>query len=171
METPAYTSKTARKAFELITSASAIAVVYFTKRTTGELRRMVCTFDPAVTMRYNPAAKNVLPVFDVEKGEYRTVSLDRVLSVVVASKRHRIGTFGPSDQALMHEERYQTEHVTGLDVARAKRAAYRAKVDSIVGEMFYDYDLKRNTIHKDDDDTHEAECEAAEWQERGGWDQ
>lgn len=60
-------------------------VVRFVKRTTGTLRRMVCIYYPeeaeAARFRFNPAAKGLVAVWDLEKGARRFINLDGVESI------------------------------------------------------------------------------------------
>lgn len=65
-------------------------IVRFIKRTTGELRRMVCIYYPEgakkATFRFNPVAKGLVPVWDVEKGGHRFINLDGVQSVKIGGR-------------------------------------------------------------------------------------
>lgn len=64
--------------------ASRRAVIVYIRelRTRPEPRRMVCRWSPDLAERtrlpYDPIEKDTLLVWDLEKGDYRTVSLDRV---------------------------------------------------------------------------------------------
>lgn len=63
-----------------------IITVYFTKRTTSETRRMVCVWGesaPITRRKWDPSKKQLLNVFDVEKGEYRFISMDAVQRIVI----------------------------------------------------------------------------------------
>ena len=68
-------------------------VIYFTKRTDGARRRMVCRFFPAqadaARYRFNPSERDLLPVWDVERGGPRFVSLDAVDVVKVLAPTSR----------------------------------------------------------------------------------
>lgn len=74
----------------LLAYTRAVCVVYFVKRTTGEMRRMVCIYDPkrseAQRFKFNPRTKGLLPVFDVEKGEPRMINLSGVRKIVVGGE-------------------------------------------------------------------------------------
>ena len=87
METT-FNNKVANWAFELIRFfANQIIVVYFVKRTTGEMRRMVCTWDPsylANDLRFDPTKKNLLQVWDTEMQAWRFISMDAVKKITVA---------------------------------------------------------------------------------------
>ncbi|QXD17019.1 hypothetical protein GQ464_008830 [Rhodocaloribacter litoris] len=80
--------------------AGELLVVHFTKRTDGTHRRMVCIFNPEAAereaFRFNPAARGLVPVWDVEKGGRRFVNLDGVESIQVMKGRPRNWTQGPS---------------------------------------------------------------------------
>ncbi|QXD16982.1 hypothetical protein GQ464_008630 [Rhodocaloribacter litoris] len=71
--------------------AGELLVVHFTKRTDGTHRRMVCIFNPEAAererFRFNPAARGLCPVWDVEKGGRRFVNLDGVESIRVMKGR------------------------------------------------------------------------------------
>lgn len=73
----------ARKVIE--ENARRSLVVRFVKRTDGTLRRMFCIYYPEAaeraTFRFNPGEKNLIPVFDCEKGARRFISLDGVQSI------------------------------------------------------------------------------------------
>ncbi len=60
--------------------------VSFVKRTTGELREMVCrkgvhSHLKGGTLSYDPAKKNLVTVFDVQSNGYRSISLEAIRSV------------------------------------------------------------------------------------------
>jgi hypothetical protein len=62
--------------------------VYFQKAD-GSMRQMTCRRGVKRHLRggslpYDPNAKNLLPVFDLERGEYRTVPLARLVSFNVS---------------------------------------------------------------------------------------
>ncbi len=65
--------------------AGDLLLIHFTKRTDGTHRRMVCIYNPEAaerqTFRFNPVARGLCPVWDVEKGARRFVNLDGVLSI------------------------------------------------------------------------------------------
>lgn len=63
-----------------------IMTVKFVKRTTGEVRVMNCRLGVKVHLKggvqaYDPKTKNLLTVFDMQKGAYRNINLDQVLEV------------------------------------------------------------------------------------------
>ena len=72
--------------FEEIASCEGAVTVYFTKRTDGHDRRMVCLYDDRKALRkrfgYDVTEHSLMPVWDVEKGEIRMISLDAVRKVV-----------------------------------------------------------------------------------------
>lgn len=62
--------------------------VRFTKRTTGELRKMVCRvgvkkYLSGGQVKYNPRDKGLLSVWDVENKGYRSIPIDGVVSITV----------------------------------------------------------------------------------------
>ena len=86
-------------------------VAYFTKRTTGEERRMV--------LRYggDPIRGGLVRVWDLEKGAYRTVNLDgvRAIKVLIAPPR-------PQDRPAEPPKR---------DASRARLDELRAEMDRL----------------------------------------
>lgn len=93
-----FTPNDATEARSLIMQEGArhTCIVYFTKRTDGTRRRMVCRFFPeqadAVRYRFNPVERDLLPVWDVEQGAPRFVSLDTVDLVKVLTPAPRSAT-------------------------------------------------------------------------------
>lgn len=73
--------------------AGDLLLIHFTKRTDGTHRRMLCIFNPEAaerqTFRFNPAARGLVPVWDVEKGARRFVNLDGVQSIQAMRTRPR----------------------------------------------------------------------------------
>lgn len=62
--------------------------VMFIKRTTGELRDMICRTGVTKHLRggepaYNFAEKNLLSVYDMEREGYRCIPLDAILAIRV----------------------------------------------------------------------------------------
>lgn len=67
----------------------------FIKRTTGEVRNMVCRLGVAKNitgagLRFDPADKQLLVVFDFQKKNYRMISLDSLTEIKTAGKVYRI---------------------------------------------------------------------------------
>jgi hypothetical protein len=67
--------------------------VTFIKRTTGEVRRMVCRRGVSVGikgvgMKYSPDTRNLMVVWDVQVGGYRMVSLDSLLTLRMHGRRY-----------------------------------------------------------------------------------
>lgn len=64
----------------------------FVKRTDGTLRQMRFRYDPQSAARYgfDPRAKGLLPVFDVEKGARRFINLDGVREVAGVPLRRAV---------------------------------------------------------------------------------
>ena len=66
--------------------------VEFIKRTDGSLRRMVCRLGVTRHLKggdaaYDAKAKNLLCVFDMEKGDYRSIPVESVRSLSVHGQR------------------------------------------------------------------------------------
>lgn len=62
--------------------------VEFIKRTTGELRHMVCRIGvkshlKGGTKKFSDTEKQLLTVFDVQKNAYRSIPLDQIIRVKV----------------------------------------------------------------------------------------
>ena len=71
-----------------------IFTVDFIKRTNGELRTMVCRrgVRKGITgrgMNYDPLSKALLTVWDVQKGAYRMISLDNLVSLKMGGRSFR----------------------------------------------------------------------------------
>jgi len=69
--------------------------VTFIKRTTGELRRMNCRrgvkkYLAGGELGYNAKAKALLPVFDLQKGEYRMISCESIQELVFRGETYRV---------------------------------------------------------------------------------
>lgn len=67
----------------------------FVKRTTGELRHMVCRLGvtKGVTgkgMSYDPADRGLMTVFDFQKQAYRMIALEGLKAVRIAHKTYRV---------------------------------------------------------------------------------
>lgn len=63
-------------------------MVLFRKRTTGEERRMLCRTGvkshlKGGTKKFSDSEKKLLTVFDVEKGNYRSIPLDAIIKVKI----------------------------------------------------------------------------------------
>jgi hypothetical protein len=61
--------------------------VEFVKRTNGEIRLMNCRkgvtkYLAGGELKFDPTEKKLIPVFDVQKGEYRSISADAITKVV-----------------------------------------------------------------------------------------
>lgn len=80
----------AKWAFSLIQSLEGKTfVVYFKKRTGDKsTRRMVASWLPSMISErgWNPFEKNLLNVFDIEKGDYRFVSMDSVEKIIIGGE-------------------------------------------------------------------------------------
>lgn len=88
---PTFTNPTAAAAWSIISAfVGQLVVIYFTKRTTGETRRMVCYYSPALITRraWNPAERQLLNVYDVEAGAPRFVSMDAVDRIVAGGSTY-----------------------------------------------------------------------------------
>lgn len=79
--------------------------VYFVKRTTGEVRHMVCRTGVTKHLKggdksYDAAAKKLLTVYDVQKEGYRSIPLDAVIQI----EHHGTVTPGPLHGQVQIEE-------------------------------------------------------------------
>lgn len=68
--------------------------VVFIKRTTGEIRKMVCRRGVRSHLRggelpYNARSYSLLPVFDMQKNEYRCINCEDLLEVKYAGVHYR----------------------------------------------------------------------------------
>lgn len=71
--------------------------VDFIKRTDGSLRRMVCRLGVKKHLKggdasYNAKAHNLLTVFDMEKGGYRSIPVDAVQRLTVHGQTFEFAT-------------------------------------------------------------------------------
>jgi hypothetical protein len=62
--------------------------VVFVKRTTGEIREMVCRMGVTSHLRggvkkFNDQEKNLITVYDVQKNGYRSIPLENIIRVKV----------------------------------------------------------------------------------------
>ncbi len=60
--------------------------VVFKKRTNGEIRKMRCRMGVTKYLKggeraYDFKEKNLLPVFDLEKGEYRSIPIEAIITM------------------------------------------------------------------------------------------
>jgi hypothetical protein len=79
------------EAIRLLAGQTFFSVV-FTKRMTGEKRRMTCRFGVRrdVTgrgQRYVPIERSLMTVFDVKKDDYRNVPLDAIQELRIRGQR------------------------------------------------------------------------------------
>jgi hypothetical protein len=79
--------------------------VYFVKRTTGEVRHMVCRTGVTKHLKggnkaYDAASKLLLTVYDVQKEGYRSIPLDAVIQI----EHHGTVTPGPLFDQFQAEE-------------------------------------------------------------------
>lgn len=63
----------------------------FTKRSTGETRRMACRLGVTKHLKggelaYDPAARGLVIVFDMHKRQYRTIPLEGIQSITVGGQ-------------------------------------------------------------------------------------
>jgi hypothetical protein len=83
------------KALDIAYTDGAIFSVTFVKRTTGELRKMVARrgvkkYLAGGELGYVARDKALLPVFDMQKSEYRCISCDAIQEVVFHGEIYRI---------------------------------------------------------------------------------
>jgi hypothetical protein len=72
-----------------LTNSGRIFTAVFKKKTDGTIRKMTCRM--GVTkhlkaggeLKFNPYAKHLLPVFDVQKKGYRFINADELISLTV----------------------------------------------------------------------------------------
>ena len=111
-------------------SANRTATVYFIKRTTGALRRMVCIHYPGAAekarFRFNPQTKGLLAVWDVEKGARRFINLDGVRRIVI------------SGEEVFNAERTPEPDRPALPPARKRKEVDPSKHDPMNWENFED---------------------------------
>lgn len=88
------------RAFEFLKNETQgrIISVYFRKRSNGAMRRMICRRDVRQHLRggtlpYSASQHNLLPVFDMEKCEYRNVNLDGLVSFNIGGETFVIETW------------------------------------------------------------------------------
>ena len=107
-----YKSLIARWAYDIISLFfNQIIVVYYIKRTTGEMRRMACVYNPGVDqqpedLRYNREKKNLLLVWDVEKADWRQISMDAVQKIVVGRNEFTWREFSQASRDMEMCDRY-----------------------------------------------------------------
>ena len=75
----------------IMNSGGRIVSLDFTKRSTGELRHMVCRLGVTKHLKggelsYDPAKHNLLLVFDMSKQAYRAVPLDGIVQIKVGNR-------------------------------------------------------------------------------------
>jgi hypothetical protein len=69
----------------------------FVKRTTGEVRRMVCRFGVVRFLsgggaKYSFEEKHLIPVFDMVKHDYRCINLDSIMKIRMKGKTYVVKT-------------------------------------------------------------------------------
>jgi len=89
------TSTEIKRVLQTHTRNGQIFQVTFIKRTTGERRRMVCRLGVRAHLKggalnYDPSALNLLPVFDMQAQEYRSIPLDAVQSARIAGITYEV---------------------------------------------------------------------------------
>lgn len=75
--------------------AGRIFSVKFRKRTTGEVRNMVCRFDVSKYLKgrspaYDFAEKRVMNVFDIQKMGYRNINLDEIFELHINGETYEV---------------------------------------------------------------------------------
>lgn len=86
-----FTSPVARAAAAILTQlAGQLVSIHFVKRTNGSSRRLLAIYNPnaadRVRTRFNPAAKNLLMVWDADAGQAKWLPLDRIDRIVAAGQ-------------------------------------------------------------------------------------
>jgi len=77
------------------TAGGTIFTAVFRKRTDSKFRKMVCRLHvkKGVTgrgMSYNPKERNLLTVYDMQKNEFRHISMDRLVLLKVKGVTYRV---------------------------------------------------------------------------------
>jgi len=72
-----------------------IFTVTFVKRTTGDVRVMNCRkgVGKGVTgagLKFDPKKKNLLPVFDMQKGAFRMISLESIRKIAMQGQVYEV---------------------------------------------------------------------------------
>jgi len=85
---------TRNEAIQRITTGKFVSIL-FVKRTTGELRKMLCRTGvkkhlQGGTMKYNPREHGLLTVFDMIKREYRSVPVEGLQRVMVRGQWYQV---------------------------------------------------------------------------------
>jgi len=93
------------KGMKYITTQQAVNMIYntkgrifcalFTKRTTGELRQMVCrlgvkSYLKGGELNYDPHKKRLIIVFDMNINEYRAINLDALHTISIGGVKYTI---------------------------------------------------------------------------------
>jgi|GEM_PF-3953585 len=128
---PNFSNPLAIWAFSLISAIEGkVFTVYFTKRTDGTTRRMVCYWSesfPITKRGWDPSKKQLLNVFDIEKGDYRFISMDAVEKIVIGGSTYHyeeqpapqptpINSYLPSPEAIQRaiNTRNKTNELLGV---------------------------------------------------------
>lgn len=69
--------------------------VKFIKRTTGEEREMVCRTGVKKDLKggelaFDPIAKNLLMVYDMQKKGYRSIPIENILEIKIRGELHEV---------------------------------------------------------------------------------
>lgn len=69
--------------------------VTFTKKSDGSIRVMNCRLGVRAylhggALRYNPEAKGMIPVYDVQKRGYRIVTIDNIISLKIGNQTYKV---------------------------------------------------------------------------------
>ena len=91
MTTQTITRTEAETTLKNITNGK-IFTVTFVKRTNGEIRRLNCRkgvrkYANGQGLRFNPASKGLLGVFDMKVHDYRFIALESILSLSMQGQR------------------------------------------------------------------------------------
>ena len=88
---------------------STFFTVHFIKRTTGELRIMNCrrgvkkhlsgqpNSSGTLGLGYNAKSKNLLPVFDVQKGQYRSINCETIQKIIYRGTEYTVQEENPKE--------------------------------------------------------------------------
>ena len=82
---------------------SHIFSVIFIKRTTGKQRKMTCRRGvkkhlAGGDLKYNAKSKELLPVFEMQKQQYRSISCDNLLEFKYAGETYRTAEYNATQE-------------------------------------------------------------------------
>ena len=104
-----FKSKNAKWSFEIIKDHELESVVvYFKKRGNKQIRRMAFVWSKSsintYEMLYDPTEKELLPVWDIEKGGVRTISMNSVEKIVAGRIEYRWDAYLAAEEDILKYE-------------------------------------------------------------------